>query len=412
MDEVEKLVPNVIDRSRNLDTPAGHVLPYSFLMMRSTKNVHTRRKAAIEYLGINKGSKYIPTIIQIVNDYIQSFKSGQIVNFSKISKLITFEIISEQILGKDYRDIKIDFEYLCPQSGTISKMSFPQFFLNLLESEFAGFINPKSKLLKFLTDSHLIEPYKTNYRNNLYLRKRLVDLVEASTDMDSMYNKQKQSGEFSTEEIIMDILTIIFGAYDTTSRSICSNLYFLKKFPRVQKKLMEEISKHKLDSLEEIPFHKLNDTLQDCDYLMYVIKETLRFDTPGPSTLPYEAYEQVDVLGVTIPKGCRFVMGTVYTHFNPKYWHSPSEYLPERFDPESELYHKPGTKEMRHHKSLNSFSSGKRKCIGQSLAYLSTKVVLTLLFTKLDYEVSEELMNREKPSFDMFSNTDLIIKIN
>ena len=55
MDEVEKLVPNVIDRSRNLDTPAGHVLPNSFLMMRSTKNVHTRRKAAIEYLGINKG---------------------------------------------------------------------------------------------------------------------------------------------------------------------------------------------------------------------------------------------------------------------------------------------------------------------------------------------------------------------
>ena len=75
--------------------------------------------------------------------------------------------------------------------------------------------------------------------------------------MDSMYNKQKKSGELSSEEIIMDMLTIIFGAYDTTSRTICSNLYLLKKYPRVHKKLMEEISKHKLDSTEEIPFENL-----------------------------------------------------------------------------------------------------------------------------------------------------------
>ena len=119
---------------------------------------------------------------------------------------------------------------------------------------------------------------------------------------------------------------------------------------------MEEISKHKLDSMEEIEFDKLSNAFQDCDYLMYVIKETLRFDTPGPSTLVYVAYEQVDVWGKTISKGHQLVMGTVYAHFNPKYWHSPTEYLPEWFDPESELYHKPGTKEMRHYKSLNSFS--------------------------------------------------------
>ena len=80
---------------------------------------------------------------------------------------------------------------------------------------------------------------------------------------------------------------------------------------------------------------------------MYAIKETLRFDTPGPSTLAYVAYEQVDVWGETISKGHQLVMGTVYTHFNSKYWHSPTEYLPERFDSESELYHKPRTKEMR-----------------------------------------------------------------
>ena len=95
MDEVEKLVPHIIDRGEPFDTPAGHVMPNSFLMMRSTQNAYKRKRAAIEYLGINKGSKYIPTIINIVNHYIEPFKSGQEVNFSKISKLIIFEIMSE-----------------------------------------------------------------------------------------------------------------------------------------------------------------------------------------------------------------------------------------------------------------------------------------------------------------------------
>ena len=105
------------------------------------------------------------------------------------------------------------------------------------------------------------------------------------------------------------------------------------------------------------------------------------------------------------------ILGTAYTHYNPEYWHKPTEYLPERFDPESELFYKPGTKEMRHPKSLNSFSCGKRKCVGQALALQSAKVILVQLLNKLNFEVIDDLMKRTNPSFDILSNTDLIIKI-
>ena len=66
---------------------------------------------------------------------------------------------------------------------------------------------------------------------------------------------------------------------------------------------------------------------------------------------------------------------------------------------------------MRDPKSMNSFSNGKRKCIGQVLGMQSAKVVLARLLTKVDYEVTQELMDRVKPSFDLYSKTDLMIKI-
>ena len=127
--------------------------------------------------------------------------------------------------------------------------------------------------------------------------------------------------------------------------------------------------------------------------------------------MAYVAYEEVTICGVTVPKGHQLGMGTVYPHFNPEHWHRPTEYLPERFDPESELYFKPGTRERRHPKSYNAFSCGKRKCLAQVFSMISAKVVLSLMLCKLDYEVTEELMSKTMPRFDTFSNTDLIIKI-
>ena len=209
----------------------------------------------------------------------------------------------------------------------------------------------------------------------------------------------------------MDLNLFIFAGFDTTSRTINVTLYHLKKNPKVLEKLMNEIRKHKLDRTGEMSDLELRDALQNCDYLNYVVKESLRIDTPGPITLGYVAYEEVTICDVIIPKGQNILMGTVYSHFNPKHWHRPTEYLPERFDPESELFYKPGTKEMRHPKSFNSFSCGKRKCIGQVLGLLSAKVILVEILTKLNFDISQELMDREMPSFNLYSETELFIKI-
>ena len=172
---------------------------------------------------------------------------------------------------------------------------------------------------------------------------------------------------------------------------------------------MEEIKKHKLDKIDDIPPGMLRDAFQNCDYLSYVVKEALRYDTPGPLTLTYSTFDKVKICGVTIPKGQEMSVGITYPHFNPTQWQRPEEFIPERFDHESELFFRPGTNSVRHPKSFNSFSNGRRKCVGQSLAMLSTKIMLGRILTTIDYDVTQDLLDRKKPSFDMFSGTDLTI---
>ena len=200
MDEVEKLVPEKIDRGEPEHTAIWNLIPTSFTNTRSTEHTNKRKKAAIEYLGINRASKLIPIILKTVDTYIDTMKEEKDVNFSKLSKFITFEAMSKQLLGNDYKEIKMDFDYKDPDTGSVSKMSFTDFFMNLCQSEFAAYMNPKTKILKPLADRYIIEPYKTNRRNNLYFRNRLFEFAESSTDMDSMYKALKSSGEFSTED--------------------------------------------------------------------------------------------------------------------------------------------------------------------------------------------------------------------
>lgn len=58
---------------------------------------------------------------------------------------------------------------------------------------------------------------------------------------------------------------------------------------------MDEIRKYKLDCVEEVSYEKLRDAFLNCDYLTYVVKESLRIDPPAPLSLTLRSFEEVDV---------------------------------------------------------------------------------------------------------------------
>lgn len=58
----------------------------------------------------------------------------------------------------------------------------------------------------------------------------------------------------------------------------------------------------------------------------------------------------------TLPDGCYVMIPIFAIHRNPKYWHKPLEFIPERFSPEN------SASRLRY--TYIPFSTGLRDCLG------------------------------------------------
>ena len=82
-------------------------------------------------------------------------------------------------------------------------------------------------------------------------------------------------------------------------------------------------------------------------------------------------------------------------HKNPKEWQKPFEFIPERFDFNSEYFKRPdGT--PRNSLAFMPFLGGKRICLGKTFAETTLKLVLPLYFHHFDFEFvnKEDMENR------------------
>ena len=210
----------------------------------------------------------------------------------------------------------------------------------------------------------------------------------------------------------MDCITMLIVGFETTARTLSSILYLLEKHPEVKVKLMEELKSAGLFDLQNKTNKELYLAYNECDYLYYVFREALRVDYPGPQGMVYDVLEDVEICGVPILKGDKVAINYILQGHNPNSYQRALEFIPERFDPNSELFFKPGGKqEQRHVKSNIPFSFGLRNCAGQTLAKLEVKVVLARLLQMIDYEVNEDIMKNPDVKFNVIDSTRLRGKI-
>jgi len=74
---------------------------------------------------------------------------------------------------------------------------------------------------------------------------------------------------------------------------------------------------------------------------------------------------------------------------NPEEWQRPDEFLPDRFDPDSDLYLTP-TGKKRDPMSFIPFNGGKRVCFGKTFAEAANRIVSVMLLDKFDFEFEDE----------------------
>lgn len=112
----------------------------------------------------------------------------------------------------------------------------------------------------------------------------------------------------------------------TTANSLTFAILELCRFPRVLAKLEKEI----FDVLGK-DGRLTQDNLPQLKYAEQVVKETLRLD-PVVSGIPRQTARKLDILGHSIPAGVGVIAAVRAIHRDERYWESPLEFRPERWD--------------------------------------------------------------------------------
>ncbi|KAI9694887.1 MAG: hypothetical protein M1822_000503 [Bathelium mastoideum] len=179
------------------------------------------------------------------------------------------------------------------------------------------------------------------------------------------------------EAAICQIRTFLFAGHDTSSSTLCYCYHLLSKHPKTRNLVMQEHDNFLGPDVKKAAF-KISENphiLNQLNYTLAVIKETLRLYPPASSTRSGEpGYSLILPDGRQCPTDGFLVWSNhVAIHRNPDCWKRPDEFLPERWLVEKDDALFPSVSG-----AWRSFEFGPRNCIGQQLALLEIKLVLAL----------------------------------
>lgn len=182
---------------------------------------------------------------------------------------------------------------------------------------------------------------------------------------------------------------ILVASVDTTSSVLSWCTVHLAMNPSVQESLYQEISKN----LSESESGRLSEALLSkaaSPFLHAVVRESHRMTPAIPMSLvKSNSQADVELHGVTIPKGNRIALDTYSLGMDPEYVPDYNIFRPERWlDDEVEKRAGTPAEMIDHPLYRDPFSAGSRKCPGSRVANYEVLVMISQLL--LDWKISFE----------------------
>jgi cytochrome P450 len=180
--------------------------------------------------------------------------------------------------------------------------------------------------------------------------------------------------DYGDERIRDEMITMFFGAHETTSLTLTYTLYLLADAPEVTQKLTAEV-----DEVVDTAVPS-SDHLDELTYTEQVVDESLRTYSPAHSIFRV-ARNDVDIGGYTIPAGDVIYLPECVIHHDSRWWDDPEEFRPERFAGDDD----------RPTCAYFPFGVGPRRCIGEQFARAESKMVVATMFDEYTFDrVTEE----------------------
>lgn len=186
--------------------------------------------------------------------------------------------------------------------------------------------------------------------------------------------RYEDTGEpISTKQLIDEISILFVAGHETTANALAFTTYLLAKHPQFQDRLLAEVrqvhqsTSNPLEQIKLLSFTKavIEESMRLYPPAWITDRENLEDDTIGPYQI-----EKRTLVGVSFYE----------LHRNPKYWHDP-----DRFDPERFL----GDNRKKTAGVYYPFGAGPRMCIGMGFAVY--EMVLAVAHLIANYQVTTTL---------------------
>jgi cytochrome P450 len=191
---------------------------------------------------------------------------------------------------------------------------------------------------------------------------------DAGDLLSMLLHAQDEDGSRMTDRQLRDeVITLFLAGHETTALTLSWTWWLLAQHPQTEAKVHAELNSAlggRAPTLEDLP--KLR-------YLDHVITESMRLYPPawGMARL---AIEDAEIAGYTIRKGCGVSLSQWVVHRDPRWYESPEEFRPERW--EGDLL-----KRLPRF-AYFPFGGGPRQCIGNSFALMEAALILATIAQK------------------------------
>ncbi|XP_028817001.1 cytochrome P450 2J2-like [Denticeps clupeoides] len=178
--------------------------------------------------------------------------------------------------------------------------------------------------------------------------------------------KHDEAAGFDLENLAICTSDLFIAGTETTSTTLYWGLLYMINYPKIQRKVQEEI--------DRVIGSSRPPALQDRESMPYtnaVIHETQRCGNILPLNLGRVTTKDTKLRDYTIPKGTMVIGSLTSVLFDESVWETPHSFNPAHF--------LDGQGSFRKRDAFLPFSAGKRVCLGEQLA----KMELFLFFTAL-----------------------------
>ena len=160
---------------------------------------------------------------------------------------------------------------------------------------------------------------------------------------------------------------VFFAGIDTTRHTLGFAILHMVAYPDIQAKVQEELDR----VVDPLDLPRLSHRPDLC-YTEAVIRESMRLSTVVPLGIPHTTRCDTKLNGYDVPGNTLIFINHWALHYDPNVWKDPHNFIPERFlDTDGKLAPIP--------EHWFPFGTGKRVCLGESVA----KPELLLLFAAL-----------------------------